>query len=173
MFEKLTEIKLNRDDSFSKKICLRCKVKMDSALGFREMCLLSRNNQEGMLTREKRGRKSETEYISPLPKRRPVSAEGEEAEKPRRVMSRYRQILPKTAAKTPVLQADTLAQEPHCGYQNPKVSVCLLIFVFSLEPFSKLSLAHAKCCICGRKIVTDTDRTLSYNHLNVRPRRKR
>ena len=132
MFEKLTEIKLNRDDSFPKKICLRCKVKLDSALGFREMCLLSRNNQEGMLTREKRGRKSETESISPLPKRRPVSAEGEEAEKPRRVMSRYRQILPKTAAKTPVLQADTLAQEAHllnkCGYQNPKVSICLFLY---------------------------------------------
>ena len=47
MFEKLTEIKLNRDDSFPKNICLRFKVKLDSALGFREMCLLSRNNQGG------------------------------------------------------------------------------------------------------------------------------
>ena len=55
-FERFTTISLKEDDSYLKKICLRCKVKLDSAVCFKEMCLLSRRNQEENLSRVKRGR---------------------------------------------------------------------------------------------------------------------
>ena len=130
-FEKLTELTLNKGDSFPKKICLRCKVKLDSALGFQEMCLESRKRQEEMLkSREKRGRNCE-ESTSPFPKRTPgfPSAAKNEGQKARKsVMSRYGQILPKPAVQTePAKQDDSAAEEPHflskCGSQKPKVGV--------------------------------------------------
>ena len=52
-FERFTTISLKEDDSYPKKICLRCKVKLDSAVCFKEMCLLSRKNQEENLSRVK------------------------------------------------------------------------------------------------------------------------
>ena len=50
-FEKFTTITLKEDDSYPKKNCRTCKVKLDSAVSFKEMCLLSRKNQEENLSR--------------------------------------------------------------------------------------------------------------------------
>ena len=68
-FERFTTISLKEDDSYLKKICLRCKVKLDSAVCFKEMCLLSRRNQEENLSRVKRGRIADGESCSPCSKR--------------------------------------------------------------------------------------------------------
>ena len=68
-FERFTTISLKEDDSYLKKICLRCKVKLDSAVCFKEMCLLSRKNQEKNLSRVKRGRIADEESCSPSSKR--------------------------------------------------------------------------------------------------------
>ena len=128
-FETLTTIRLHSDDSYPKKICVRCKVKLDAAVGFKDMCLFSRKDQEAKLSRVKRGRNNYEQSISPNSKRSVGGDEGNKSCNAENVVTRYRQIFPNTRCTTTVgvQGVENQAEEPHllskCGTGNPRVSV--------------------------------------------------
>ena len=98
-FENLTGITLNADDPYPKKICLPCKIKLESAVGFKNLSLTSREAQEENLkSHVKRGRSYEAEPSSPSSKRMPSAASDDSGSKCNpvacKLVSRYRQILP-------------------------------------------------------------------------------
>jgi len=96
-FENLTRITLNADHPYPKKICLPFKIKVESAIGFRHLCVTSREAQEEKLSHLKRGRSFEAESNSPSAKRMPSAASDDGGSKynpvARKLVSRYRQIL--------------------------------------------------------------------------------
>lgn len=129
-FERFATISLKEDDSYPKKICLRCKVKLDSAVCFKEMCLLSRRNQEENLSRVKRGRIAEGESCSPCSKRgvnARIQEKSSNSTSVRQVSVRvYRRILPARPTATSENQKGKQIQEQHflskCGPGNEEVS---------------------------------------------------
>ena len=64
-FKNLIGITLNADNPYPKKICLPCKFKLESAVGFKNLSVTSREAQEENLSHVKRGRSSEAD----LPRR--------------------------------------------------------------------------------------------------------
>ena len=66
-FENLTGITLNVDDPYPKKICLPCKIKLESAVAFKNLSVTSREAQEENLSHVKRGRSYEAESSSLSP----------------------------------------------------------------------------------------------------------
>ena len=127
-FERFTSLK--EDDSYPTKICLRCKVKLDSAVCFKEMCLLSRRNQEENLSRVKRGRIADGESCSPCSKRgvnAGIQEKSSNSTSVRQVSVRvYRRILPARPTATSENQKGKQIQEQHflskCGPGNEEVS---------------------------------------------------
>ena len=103
-FENLTRITLNADDPYPKKICLPCKIKLESAIGFKHLCVTSREAQEEKLSHLKRGRSCEAESNSPSAKRMPSAASDDGGSEcnpvARKLVSRYRQILPTVEKKS-------------------------------------------------------------------------
>ena len=73
-FENLTRIMLKADDPYLEKICLPCKIKLESAIGFKNLCVTSRKAQEESLSHVKRGRSCEAESNSPSSKRVPSAS---------------------------------------------------------------------------------------------------
>ena len=73
-FRNLIGITLNADNTYPKNICLPCKFKLESAVGFKNLSVTSREAEEGNLSHVKRGRSSEAESSSPPSKRMPSAA---------------------------------------------------------------------------------------------------
>ena len=130
-FENLTRITLNADDPYPKKICLPCKTKLESAIGFKNLCVTSREAQEENLSHVKRGRSCEAESNSPSSKRVPSTSRddgGSKCTNPvgRKLVSRYRQILPGPAVEENSFEGGgSSSEESHLlsndGVRNPKV----------------------------------------------------
>ena len=133
-FEKFTTISLKEDDSYPKKICLRCKVKLDSAVCFKEMCLLSRKNQDENLSRVKRGRIADEESCSPISKRGVNAGIQEKSSNSTSVrqVPVYRRILPARPTAASENQKGKQVQEQHflskCGPGNEEVKSFLNCF---------------------------------------------
>ena len=128
-FENLTRIMLNANDPYPKKICLPCKIKLESAIGFKNLCVTSRKVQDENLSHVKRGRSCEAESNSPSSKRVP-SASSDDGKRTnpvgRKLVSRYRQILPGPAVEEKSLEdGGSSSEESHLlsnvGIRNPKV----------------------------------------------------
>ena len=129
-FENLTGITLNADNPYPKKICLPCKFKLESAVGFKNLSVTSREAQEN-LSHVKRGRRSEAESSSPCSKRsgskcNPVVC---------KLMPCYRQIRPNPMVEKKSLEeGGSSSEESHIlsnvGSRNPKVSACLCFYLF-------------------------------------------
>lgn len=129
-YENLTRITLNADDPYPKKICLSCKIKLESAIGFKNLCVTSREAQEENLSHVKRGRSCEAESNSPSSKRMPSAASDDGSNKcnpvATKLVSRYRQILPDpTVEKKSLEGGGSSSKESHLlsnvGARNPKV----------------------------------------------------
>lgn len=142
-FENLTRITLNADDPYPKKICLPCKSKLESAVGFKNLCVTSREAQEENLNHVKRGRCYEAESSSPSTKRMPSAAREESKCNPqaRKLVSRYRQILPDlTVEKNSLEGGGSFSEELHLlsnvGSRNPKVGVFVCFYLFKIIPES-------------------------------------
>ena len=136
-FENLTGITLNADDPYPKKICLPCKFKLESAVGFKNLSVTSREAQEENLSHVKRGRSSEAESSSPCSKRMPSAMSDDSGSKCNpvacKLMPRYRQILPNPMVEKKSLEGGgSSSEESHIlsnvGSRNPKVvRVCVFI----------------------------------------------
>lgn len=137
-FENLTRITLNADDPYPKKICLPCKIKLESAVGFKNLCVTSREAQEENLSHVKRGRSNEAESSSPSSKRMPSAASADSESKCNpvahgKLVSRYRQILPDpTVEKKSLEGGGSTSEESHLlsnvGSRNLKVGVRVCFF---------------------------------------------
>lgn len=66
--ENFTGMTLNAEDPYP-KICLPCKFKVESAVGFKNLCVKWREAQEENLSHVKSGRRCEAESSSPSLKR--------------------------------------------------------------------------------------------------------
>ena len=77
-FENFTGITLNAEDPYP-KICLPCKFKVESAVGFKNLCVKLREAQEENLSHVKSGRRCEAESSSPSLKRM-LSAASDDSE---------------------------------------------------------------------------------------------
>ena len=130
--ENLTRITLHADDLYPKKICLPCKIKSESAIGFKHLCVTAREAQEEKLNHLKRVRSCEAESNSPSAKRMPSAASDDGGSKcinpvARKLVSRYRQILRDPTVEKKSLQGGgSSSEESHLlnnvGVRNPKVS---------------------------------------------------
>ena len=141
-FENLTGITLNADDPYPKKICLPCKFKLESAVGFKNFSVTSREAKEENLSHVKMGRSSEAESSSPCSKRMLCAACDDSGSKcnPKQVvcklMPRYRQILPNPMVeKKSLVGGGSSSEDSHIlsnvGSRNPKVGACLCFYLFS------------------------------------------
>ena len=136
-------------------------MKLDSAVCFKEMCLLSRRNQEENLSRVKRGRIADGESCSPCSKRgvnAGIQEKSSNSTSVRQVSVRvYRRILPARPTATSENQKGKQIQEQHflskCGPGNEEVSgapififLCLgsllLLFTVLLENLRALEKAR-------------------------------
>ena len=138
-FENLTGITLNVDDPYPKKICLPCKFKLESAVGFKNLSVTSRGALEENLSQVKRGRNSEAESSSPCSKRMPSAASDDSGSKCNpvacKLMPRYRQILPNPMVEKKSLEGGgSSSEESHIlsnvGSRNPKVGAFLCFYLF-------------------------------------------
>lgn len=136
-FESLTGITLNADDPYP-KISLPCKFKLESAVGFKNLSVTSREAQEN-LSHVKRGRSSEAESSSPCSKRMPSAASDDSGSKCNpvvcKLMPRYRQILPNPMVEKKSLEGGGSSSEEwhilsNVGSRNPKVGACLCFYLF-------------------------------------------
>lgn len=119
-----------------KKICLLCKSKLESAVGFKNLCLTSREAREENLNHVKRGRSHETQSSSPSTKRMPSAAREESKcnAQARKLVSRYRQILPDLTVEKKSLEGGGSSSEElyllsNVGSRNPKVGVFVCLYL--------------------------------------------
>ena len=89
---------MNADDPYPKKISLPFKFKLESAVGFKNLSVTSKEAQEESLSHVKRGRSSEAKCSSPSSKRMPSATSDNSGSKCNLVackrMPHYREILP-------------------------------------------------------------------------------
>ena len=133
-FENLTGITLNADDPYPNKICLPCKIKLESVVGFKYLSVTSREAQEENLSHIKMGRSYEAESSSPSSKRMPSAASDNSGSKCK-LVSRYRQILLNPTVEKKTLEGrGSSSEESHLlsnvGSRNPKVGACLCFYLF-------------------------------------------
>lgn len=131
-FESLTGITLNADNPYPKKICLPCKFKLESAVGFKNLSVTSREAQEQNLSHIKRGRSSEAESSSPCSKRMPSAASDDSGSRCNPVACK---LIPNPMVEKISLEGGgPSSDESHIlsnvGSRNPKVGACLCFYLF-------------------------------------------
>ena len=180
--ENFTGITLNAEDPYP-KICLPCKFKVESAVGFKNLCVKLREAQEENLSHVKSGRRCEAESSSPSLKRM-LSAASDDSESNYccnpvacKLVPRYRQILPNPTVEKKSLEGGrSSSEESHIlsnvGSQNPKVGAWLCFYLFYKPKEARQILINVRLMFnCQNDANIDFSSLLFYNFGNFQTKR--